>query len=128
MTFVLFLGSDISWVEEDILAALGSLGFSFGLWSFIAENGLAPALFLMLILEFGRFSSLLSSLLAGGVCALVVMTLNSNGTDDPTNLPYATTEVWLAALAAGFVAGLVYWIFSGHRSGRWLGQKSTTDV
>lgn len=133
ITFVLFLGSDFGWLEEDILSAIGAIAFATSSWLIIASMALAPSLLAFLVLEFGRFSSLTINLLAGGGVGFAVMVLSfhpgientaspANGDNRlQTDLPYSDGEIWAAVLSAGFIAGLSHWILAGHRSGRWLG-------
>ena len=119
VTFSLFLGADVSWLEEDPLVAAGSLGFTLSVWLTIGWSLFLPFIGLVTIAEFTRLTGLLANLLMGGLCALIFLVLFIS----PENLdvPYSETEVWLTALAAGFVGGFTHWLIAGHRAGRWLG-------
>ena len=124
VTFVLFLGSDASWLTNDPSVALGSFGFLTGVWLVLCQALFAPFCLIILAAEFLRWSSLMINLLLGGLCALVFMVLRQSEISSETGLPYAEHEIWLAALSAGFVGGLTHWILAGHRAGRWLGPQS----
>ena len=124
ITFVLFLGSDPTWLENDPAVAVGAFGFTIGVWFEIAHSLFAVFFFLVLIAEFVRASSLLFNLIAGGGLALVYMVLTPYAFD----LPYREEQIWIAALAAGFVGGLVHWILAGYRAGRWLGPARDGEI
>jgi len=119
ITFVLFLGSDPTWLENDPAVAAVSFGFTIGVWVEIGTSLFAIFLFVILIAEFSRLSSLLFNTIAGGGLALVHMVLTPYSFD----LPYPNEQIWIAALAAGFVGGLVHWALAGYRAGRWLGPR-----
>ena len=72
-----------------------------------------PVAVAILISEVGRFSSLIFHLAAAGLVALLVWTLGGSG-DGAAPRP-GTTIV----LAAGFVAGFVYWLVAGRTAGYW---------
>ena len=120
VVFVLFLGSDASWLEEDIVVAGSALVFAATLWWQVAQLAFAPFCLIVLGLELGRFRSLVMNSLAGGLCALVVLTLFETAPIE-TDLPYSDREFWTVGLASGFVAGLVHWLIAGHRAGVWMG-------
>lgn len=122
LTLALFLDGDISWLRDDAGALVGSVGFATLMWFIILQVALLPFLFVVAVLEFSRLSSLLANLSGGGLCAAIIMGLLVEN-DGSEGLPYNDVDIWLAALAAGFVAGLAHWILAGHRAGRWLGRR-----
>ena len=122
ITFVLFLGSDAGWLQEDPFVVMGAIGFATGAWITIAQLAFVPFIAITSIAEFARLASLLVNLLTGGFCALAILVLSPSITNGES-LPYESPEIWLTSLAAGFVGGLSHWILAGHRAGRWLGSQ-----
>lgn len=120
MTFALFLGGDSAWLKDDPAVAIGSIGFLIGVWVEICRALFAPFLLIMLVAELSRLDSLTFNMVGGGILAVIYMVLLPYAHD----LPYSAREVWLVALAAGFVGGLVHWMLAGHRAGRWLGPRA----
>ncbi len=120
ITFVLFLGADANWLQEDPFVAIGAATFLMAMWLNVAQLSFYPALGIFFVLEFARYSSLLTNLLAGGLCAIATLLLLPEFTQTEV-LPYPNKEVWLAVIASGFIAGLTHWLLAGNRSGRWLG-------
>ena len=106
---------------------VGATAFLTVAWFSIAQLTLLPALTILLLAEFARASSLTMNLLAGGLCALIVLVLYPLATGQEGELPYATREIWLTGLSAGFVGGLTHWLLAGHRAGRWMGMPRTVD-
>lgn len=130
-TFVLFLGADAAWLRDDVEVVAASVTFVGFMWFTIAQLAFVPALIAFLILESGRIGSLLANLVAGGFCALVAMVLvpMSGPTSGETGpLPYDTQEIWIAALASGFIGGFAHWILAGFRAGRWMGPPRTEQA
>jgi hypothetical protein len=121
LTFVLFLGAEVQWLNDDPTVAVGSVAFALAAWLEISRVLFVPFLLVVGVAEFARLSSLLFNTLAGGGLAYVYMSLASNTFD----LPYGQQEIWAAAWAAGFVGGLAYWMLAGYRAGRWLGPERT---
>ena len=124
VAFSLFLGGNAEWLRDDAGVLIGTIGFTFAVWIDIGPALFGPFLLLMLIAEPARLAGLTSNLLAGGLLALIYMVMVPLAVD----LPYAQQEIWLAALAAGFLGGLVHWILAGHRAGRWMGPPKSTDL
>ena len=73
---------------------------------------------LIAIAEFARFKGIMFHLAAGGGIAFVIWTLG------PEAEAGGVRPGSVVALAAGFFAGLVYWIIAGRTSGCWWLQKS----
>lgn len=117
LTFALFLGADLGWLQEDPIVTAGSAAFLLTSWFFIVVEVFWPAAGLIVVMEFARIRSMTLYVLAGGVCALVVLVLDQS----TGSLAYSDSEIWTAFLAAGFVGGLSYWLLAGHRAGKWLG-------
>lgn len=122
ITFVLFLGSDVSWLRDDASVIVGSIGFATGAWFTIAQLVFAPFVLLILVFELSKKTSLLLNLLAGGACAVVALLFYPDF-QLVNQLPYANQEIWLASISSGFVGGFSHWLFAGHRAGRWLMRK-----
>lgn len=120
LTFALFLDGDVSWLSEDIVAAGGAITFTGVAWLQIASQSFAPAMAILLGLELGRYKSLTINVLAGGACAVIIMVMTNPSASPDQGLPYDSDKIWMAAIAAGFVAGFVHWILAGHRAGRWM--------
>ena len=124
LTFALFLGGNPEWLHNDPAVALGSVGFAFAAWIEIVRALFLPFLIVAAVADLSRITSLLFNILAGGALSLFYLVL----TPYSFNLPYSQREIWTAALAAGFVAGLVHWVLAGHRAGRWLGPGPEQDL
>ena len=127
ITFVLFLGSDLGWIEDDPVTALGSIGFATASWFAIAQMAFIPFLIIVPFMEFARATGLTTNLIGGGAIALVAIVMSPLGAGEEIALPYSSSEIWIAFLSAGFISGFVYWILSGHRAGRWLGTPRQID-
>lgn len=126
-TFVLFLGSDLGWLEDDPVTTLGAMGFAAASWFAIAQLAFAPSLIAFLFLELGRFSSLTINIIAGGAIACSVMIMGGAEGSATGELPYTGAEIWGATVSAGFISGLMHWLLAGHRAGRWMGSRHITD-
>lgn len=79
----------------------------------------APALFLIAIAEIARLRGVVLHIAAGGLLALLLWTLG--GAQDGLRPGSAV------ALAAGFIAGGIYWLVAGRTSGCWRVTSGTTD-
>jgi len=121
VTFALFLGGDPAWLQDDLGVWFGATAFLGVAWFTIAQLSFTPALVLFLLLELGRISSLLLHVLAGGLCAAIILALYPYATGLEGNIVYPGRQIWLTGLSAGFVGGLTHWAITGHRSGRWMG-------
>ncbi|PCH45669.1 MAG: hypothetical protein COC23_06035 [Hyphomicrobiales bacterium] len=121
IAFILFLEGDASWLFRDALAAGGTVAFAGVTWFNITSWAFAPAALILLALEFGRLSSLMINLLAGGACAVIVMIMFNPSIQFENGLAYDPQQLWMVAIAAGFIAGFTHWLLAGHRAGRWMG-------
>mgnify|MGYP000005823228 CR=1 FL=1 len=126
--FVLFLGGDASWLQEDPAVAGGAVLFTFAFWLQAASLGFAIVALVFLVMEIGRFTSLVASLVAGGLCASIILFSGMAATAGIEDLPYDPNQVRLTFIAAGFVGGLVHWLIAGHRAGRWIGPRKTESL
>ena len=120
LTFVLFLGSEIGWLVDDPLVIGGAALYLFTTWLITAQLVFAPALVAIVTAELARLSSLLSNVLLGGVCAVVVIVLSPLQNVVTEGSYYQDGQFELAVISAGFIAGFTHWVFVGHRAGRWL--------
>jgi hypothetical protein len=87
---------------------------------FVSMQAVAPAIVIIVLAEAFRWRSVLFYGAAGGVLALALC-YSIGFTFD------AGRDVWpyiQAAVAAGIVAGLVYWLIAGRNAGRWC-QRAT---
>jgi hypothetical protein len=123
VSFALFLGGDADWLRDDPQVAVGTAGFALAVWFEIARALFVPFIFFILIAEPARLAGLVSNMLVGGGFALVYMVMTGSAVD----LPYPQQEIWIAAVAAGFVGGLAHWLLAGHRAGRWIGPAKKAD-
>ena len=73
LTFVLFLGSEAGWLEDPLVMG-GAAVYVFAIWLITAQLALAPTLVIFLVAELARLSSLLMNVLAGGLCATIILT------------------------------------------------------
>ncbi len=128
ITFVLFLGGDAGWLQEDVTVIGGAVLFALAFWLQIATLGFAAVALTFLAMEIGRFTSLVASLLAGGLCAAIILFSGLAQNAGIEELPYELNQVRLTLIAAGFVGGLVHWLIAGHRSGRWMGQPKPENL
>lgn len=85
--------------------------------SAVGAAALVPASVLIAIAEFARLRGIVFHLAAGGGIAFLLWTLGS--ADVNADLRPGS----VIALAAGFLAGLVYWAIAGRTSGCWQPQK-----
>ena len=83
ITFALFLGGNGSWLHNDPAVAIGSVGFTVGVWVEICQALFAPFLLMMLIAELSRLGSLAINMLAGGLLAIIYMVLTPYSFDLP---------------------------------------------
>lgn len=127
ITFALFLGGELKWLYDDPAVILASITFTSGIWFVAAQSSLLPFLGISAIAEFARLTSLMFHLLAGGLCSLVYLVWQNDQIHIDSDLPYSKQELWIAILAAGFVAGFIHWAIAGYRSGRWLGPVSSQN-
>lgn len=98
------------------------VGFAATVWSGavsgVVIGGMAalPAFAAILLAELFRLNSLILNLAAGG---LIAFGLWSVGGGDVAAAEPALRPGTSVALAAGFVAGFVYWLIAGRTAGRW---------
>lgn len=132
ITFILFLDGDVSWLTQDIFAAGGAIAFATVVWLQITSQSFVPTLLIFAGLEAGRYVGLVTNLLAGGACALIVMMMGApleiSVSDTETMGTYDPEKLWLVALSAGFIAGFTHWLLAGHRAGRWLGNPAKINA
>jgi len=87
ITFVLFLGSNLGWLDTDPLALLGAIGFATASWFAIAQMAFIPSLIVIPFLELTRSSGLTINLLAGGAIAFVAIVMGPLGAGEESSLP-----------------------------------------
>ncbi len=121
ITFVLFLGSDMGWLQNDPVTMVGSIAFATAFWLTIGQMTFGPACLTIFVLELWRAQSLTINVIAGGAVALASVMLASDTGVAEVDLPYEDMRLWGAFLSAGFIAGFAHWVLAGHRAGRWLG-------
>ena len=120
LTVSLFLKGELYWLQEDPLTLGGSIIFFATAWFLIALNGGLITLFAMIVTEFLKLRTLIVHLMIGALVGAIIM-FRSEGHDYfGRPLPFTDQEFWLAACAAGIVAGVVHWLVAGHRAGRWI--------
>lgn len=120
LTFVLFLGSEIGWLVSDPLVIGGAAVYVVTTWLIAAQLVFAPAVVAIVTAELARLSSLLSNVLLGGGCAVVVLVLSPLQNVVTEGAHYDDGQFELAIISAGFISGFTHWVFAGHRAGRWL--------
>ena len=101
--------------DSVLIAAFALFGAPF----LLAEIFL-PATAAAAIAEAARLRGLIANLLLGGVVALFVgwRHFGGDGTFEPSR------GALLVLMAAGFIAGLAYWIVAGRSAGRWLDRRA----
>ncbi|NRG17107.1 translation initiation factor IF-3 [Rhizobiales bacterium] len=83
-----------------------------------------PAFAAILVAEILRMKSLILNLAAGGLIAFGLWSLGEPGVTAGEPALRPGTSV---ALAAGFVAGFVYWLVAGRTAGSWRIARRTQD-
>lgn len=109
-----FGGLDFATPEEEIVAFFfsGTLGFIAFLDIVVAAA--APAAVLGLIAEAFSLRSVFAHVTAGGTLGLYLLL-----SADAYATPMPPRQDIVIALAAGFAAGFVYWLFAGRKAGDW---------
>jgi len=87
--------------------------------SVVGATVLIPAGVLIAVAEAARLRALVFHVAAGGALAFAVWTLGGGGGAEGVRPGSAV------ALAAGFIAGTVYWAVAGRHSGSWLAKPRT---
>lgn len=105
---------------EQTFALFFSGAFGFITFINITLAAMAPVAIAALVTEAFAWRSLTVHVTAGGVVALFL--LLSSGTYSETTPPQQDLVI---TLAAGFVAGLVYWLIAGRSAGGWRNAAST---
>jgi len=101
--------------ETDPVGFAATVGTGFVTASVVGATALVPAVFLIGLAEAARLRSMIFHVGAAGALAFALWTL---GEDVGTAEMRPGSAV---ALAAGFVAGLCYWLVAGRTSGCWHG-------
>ncbi|QDG75603.1 translation initiation factor IF-3 [Labrenzia sp. PHM005] len=100
--------------DSDPVAMAAMIGTGLVTASVIGAVALVPAGCAVVLSELGRQSSVIFHVAAGGLIAFLLWTLDETaGEGLRPGSPIA--------LAAGFIAGAVYWGVAGRTAGRWLG-------
>jgi len=89
--------------------------------SAVGAAAFVPALAVILISEAGRFSGFIFHVAAGGAIAFVLWAVEGAG-------GAAIRPGSPVALAAGFIAGGVYWLVAGRTAGHWHRQRPSEPV
>jgi len=89
--------------------------------SVVGATALVPAGILIAIAELARLRGIVFHLAASGGIAFLLWTIGS-GAENADIRPGS-----VVALAAGFLAGLVYWAVAGRTSGCWQAQKKPME-
>lgn len=84
--------------------------------SVIGAAALVPATVVIVIAEIARLRGLIFHVAAAGAIAFMLWTLGSEGASTNAGELRPGSAV---ALAAGFLAGAVYWLIAGRTSGTW---------
>lgn len=108
--------------EADPVGFAAMIGTGFVTASVVGATALVPAALLIAVAETIRLKGIVYHMAAAGLIAFAVWTLGAE-TGSESLRPGSGI-----ALAAGFVAGAVYWLIAGRTSGCWHGntrQKTT---
>lgn len=123
----LFLSWGVFWPgtpDNGTAAFAAMIGTGLVTASVIGAAAFVPAVCAIVLSELGRQSGAIFHLAAGGVIAFLLWTLDSSG--EAGLRPGSSV-----ALAAGFIAGAVYWLVAGRTAGGWQGrfarQQAETD-
>ena len=103
--------------ETDPIAFATMVGSGLVGASVVGATALAPAAVAIAVAEAARLRSFLFHVGAAGLIAFAVWTLGAE-TPDTAFRPGSAV-----ALAAGFIAGGIYWLIAGRTSGCWFGGK-----
>lgn len=109
-----FGGLNIASPEEEIINLLFSSAFGLVAFVQISFSAFMPALIAGLVTEAFSLRSWLIHLAIGGVLAAVLL---SSANVYEGEIP--PQQDMVIALAAGFMAGLAYWLIAGRRAGNW---------
>ena len=102
--------------ETDPVGFAAMIGTGLVTASIIGATALVPAGILITVAEIMRLTGAVFHMAAAGVIAFAIWTLGGE-TGSETLRPGSGI-----ALAAGFVAGTVYWLVAGRTSGCWQGR------
>lgn len=109
-----FGGLDGGSPEEEVITLLFSGAFGLIAFFHIGLTAFTPAVVAGLITEAFSWRSIFVHVAAGGVIGLFL--LNESGVYAGETPPQQDLVI---TLAAGFVAGLVYWLIAGRNAGGW---------
>ncbi|ASP34775.1 translation initiation factor IF-3 [Labrenzia sp. VG12] len=101
--------------DTDPVGFAATVGAGLVTASVVGATALVPAGLLIAVAETARLKGIVFHMAAAGLIAFAVWTLGSEA-DAETLRPGSGV-----ALAAGFVAGAVYWLIAGRTSGCWHG-------
>ena len=110
-------------IEEESGTIFAVITFILGVIAGFQIAGLAmlPVVVAIAVSELMHWRGLVAQLVLSGLCALFVM---FSALQLPQGqLPGDGTVI--VSLAAGFVAGFLYWMIAGHRAGKWMGETVT---
>ena len=100
--------------EEELISLIFSSAFGLFAYFQIGYSAFTPAVIAGLITEAFSWRSIFVHVAAGGVIGLFILTEGgAYGGETPPQQDLVIT------LAAGFMAGLVYWLIAGRNAGRW---------
>lgn len=102
--------------DSDPVAFAAMLGTGFVTASIVGAAAAVPAGCAILLSELGRLSGIVFHVAAGGAIAFLLWTLDGTAAD-------GLRPGSPIALAAGFIAGGVYWIIAGRTAGSWQGTR-----
>ncbi|MTI18344.1 translation initiation factor IF-3 [Rhodobacteraceae bacterium RKSG542] len=103
--------------SDDPVAFAAMIWSSFVAASIFGGLSFIPAGIAIIIAEAFKWRSPLIHMGAGGLIAIGLWTLGGQMPD--AELEYALRPGSNIAMAAGFIAGFVYWLFAGRKSGYW---------
>ena len=109
-------------IEEESGTIFAVITFILGMIAGFQIAGLAilPVVIAIAVSELMHWRGMISQLVLAGLCALFVM---FSALQLPEGeLPGDGTVI--VSLAAGFVAGFLYWMVAGHRAGKWMGESA----
>lgn len=108
--------------DTDPVGFAATVGAGLVTASVVGATAMIPATVLIALAEGARLRGLIYHVGAAGVLAFAVWTLGGDG-GSPGIRPGSAV-----AVAAGFVAGLVYWLIAGRTSGSWHGLKRLANT
>lgn len=101
--------------DEEVLHFFFSSAFVLSAFLYVTTTAIAPAVFFGLLTEAFSWRSIFVHVVAGGMLGFYL--LIATGRYGDAKIPPQSDLILV--LAAGFAAGIVYWLIAGRNAGSW---------